>query len=126
MAVTFEGYGKRIDKINKALKEHGIKDLEEARQICLDKGIDVDKIVKGTQPIAFENASWAYTIGCAFAIKKGCKQATDAAVAIGEGLQAFCVPGSVAEQRKVGLGHGQSRRHAAGREDQLLLLPRRT
>ncbi len=106
MAVTFEGYGKRIDKINKALKEHGIKDLEEARQICLDKGIDVDKIVKGTQPIAFENASWAYTIGCAFAIKKGCKQATDAAVAIGEGLQAFCVPGSVAEQRKVGLGHG--------------------
>ena len=106
MAVTFEGYGKRIDKINKALKEHGIKDLEEARQICLDKGIDVDKIVKGTQPIAFENASWAYTIGCAFAIKKGCKQATDAAVAIGEGLQAFCVPSSVAEQRKVGLGHG--------------------
>ena len=106
MAVTFEGYGKRIDKINKALKEHGIKDLEEARQICLDKGIDVDKIVKGTQPIAFENASWAYTIGCAFAIKKGCKKATDAAVAIGEGLQAFCVPGSVAEQRKVGLGHG--------------------
>ena len=106
MAVTFEGYGKRIDKINKALKEHGIKDLEEARQICLDKGIDVDKIVKGTQPIAFENASWAYTIGCAFAIKKGCKNAADAAEAIGEGLQAFCIPGSVADDRKVGIGHG--------------------
>ena len=106
MAVTFEGYEKRIDKINKALKANGIKNLEDARQICLDKGIDPDKIVKGTQPIAFENASWAYTVGCAIAIKKGCKKATDAAVAIGEGLQAFCVPGSVAEQRNVGLGHG--------------------
>ncbi|MCI8434687.1 MAG: GGGtGRT protein [Clostridia bacterium] len=106
MSITFEGYEKRIDKINKALKANGIKDLEEARKICLDKGIDVDKIVKGTQPICFENAVWAYTLGCALAIKKGCKKATDAAVAIGEGLQAFCVPGSVAEQRSVGLGHG--------------------
>ena len=104
--ITFEGYDKRINGINKALSANGIKDLEEARQICLDKGINVDAIVKGTQPIAFENASWAYTVGCAIAIKKGCKKAMDAAVAIGEGLQAFCVPGSVAEQRQVGLGHG--------------------
>ncbi len=104
--VTFEGYEKRIDGINKCLKVNGIKDLEEARQICLDKGINVDSIVKGTQPIAFDNASWAYTLGCAIAIKKNCKKAMDAAVAIGEGLQAFCVPGSVAEQRKVGIGHG--------------------
>ncbi len=104
--ITFEGYEKRIDGINKVLAANGIKDLEEARKICLDKGINVDAIVKGTQPIAFDNASWAYTVGCAIAIKKGCKKAMDAAVAIGEGLQAFCVPGSVAEQRKVGLGHG--------------------
>ena len=106
MAITFEGYDKRINKINAALKLNGIKDLAEAQKICLDKGIDVDKIVKSTQPIAFENASWAYTLGCAIAIKKGCKRAADAARAIGEGLQAFCVPGSVAEQREVGLGHG--------------------
>ena len=104
--ITFEGYDKRIEGITKALNANGIKDLEEARQICLDKGINVDGIVKGTQPIAFENASWAYTVGCAIAIKKGCKKAVDAAVAIGEGLQAFCVPGSVAQQRQVGLGHG--------------------
>ncbi len=104
--ITFEGYDKRIEGITAALKANGIKDLEEARKICLDKGIDVDAIVKGTQPIAFENASWAYTVGCAIAIKKNCRRAADAAVAIGEGLQAFCVPGSVAEQRKVGLGHG--------------------
>ena len=104
--VTFEGYEKRINGINKALKANGIKDLEDARKICLDKGINVDAIVKGTQPIAFDNASWAYTVGCAIAIKKNCKKAVDAAVAIGEGLQAFCVPGSVAEQRQVGLGHG--------------------
>ncbi len=106
MSVKFEGYEKRIDKINAALKENGIKSLEDAEKLCKSKGIDVDKIVKSTQPIAFENASWAYTLGCAIAIKKNCKKATDAAVAIGEGLQAFCVPGSVAEQRNVGLGHG--------------------
>jgi len=106
MSVKFEGYEKRIDKINAALKANGIKSLEDAEKLCKDRGIDVDKIVKSTQPIAFENASWAYTLGCAIAIKKGCKKATDAAVAIGEGLQAFCVPGSVAEQRSVGLGHG--------------------
>ncbi|MDR0426549.1 MAG: GGGtGRT protein [Clostridiales bacterium] len=106
MSITFEGYDKRIKKINAALKKYGIKDLEDARKICLDKGIDVETIVKGTQMIAFDNATWAYTVGCAIAIKKGCKRAADAAVAVGEGLQSFCVPGSVAEQREVGQGHG--------------------
>jgi hypothetical protein len=106
MAVKFEGIDKRIKKIEVTLKKYGIKDLDEAQKICLEKGIDVDKIVKSTQPIAFENASWAYTLGCAIAIKKGDKRAADAARSIGEGLQAFCVPGSVAEQRSVGLGHG--------------------
>ncbi len=106
MAIRFEGYERRIDKINKALAAYGIKDLEEAREICLAKGIDVEALVKGVQPIAFENAVWAYTIGCAIALKKGCTKAADAAEAIGEGLQAFCVPGSVAEQREVGRGHG--------------------
>ncbi len=106
MAVTFESYERRIDKINKCLAEYGIKDLEDARKICLDKGIDVESIVKGIQPIAFENAVWAYTVGCAVALKKNCKKASDAAEAIGIGLQSFCIPGSVADQRKVGLGHG--------------------
>ena len=106
MAVTFEGYDRRIDKINAFLASKGIKDLEEARAICLEKGIDVEAIVKGVQPIAFENAVWAYTLGVANAIKKGTAKAADAAEAIGEGLQAFCVPGSVADTRKVGLGHG--------------------
>ncbi len=106
MSITFEGYDKRIAKINATLKNYGIKDLESARKVCSDKGINVEEIVKSTQMIAFENATWAYTLGCAIAIKKGCKKATDAAKAIGEGLQAFCVPGSVAEQRDVGLGHG--------------------
>ncbi len=106
MSITFEGYNKRIKKINAALALNGIKDLEDARDICIKKGIDVDKIVKNTQMIAFENATWAYTVGCAMAIKKGVKKASDAAKVIGEGLQAFCVPGSVAEQREVGLGHG--------------------
>ena len=90
MAVTFESYSRRIDKITKCLKEYGISSLEEAKQICTDKGIDVDAIVKGIQPIAFENAVWAYTVGCAIAIKKGCKKAADAAEAIGIGLQSFC------------------------------------
>lgn len=106
MAINFEGYERRIDKINKFLNKNGIKDLEEARKICLDKGIDVDSIVKGVQPIAFENAVWAYTVGCAYAIKKGIKKAADAAEAIGEGLQSFCIPGSVADVRQVGIGHG--------------------
>ena len=106
MAVTFESMDRRMPKINACMAEYGIKDLEEARQICLDKGFDPDEIVKGVQPIAFENASWAYTLGCAVAIKKGCTTAADAAEAIGVGLEAFCIPGSVAEQRNVGLGHG--------------------
>ncbi|MBO4539332.1 MAG: GGGtGRT protein [Clostridia bacterium] len=104
--VTFEGYESRINKINACLKEYGMKDLEEAREVCLAKGVDPDKIVRGVQNICFDNAVWAYTLGCAIAIKKGCKKAADAAEAIGIGLQAFCVPGSVAENRKVGLGHG--------------------
>lgn len=106
MSVTFEGYERRIDKINATLNQYGIKDIEQALEICREKGIDCDSIVKGIQPIAFENAVWAYTVGCAIAIKKGCKNAANAAEAIGEGLQCFCIPGSVAEQRKVGLGHG--------------------
>ena len=106
MSIRFEGYERRIDKINKALKEYGIASLEDAKAVCTEKGIDVEAIVKGVQPIAFENAVWAYTVGCAIAIKKGCKNAADAAEAIGLGLQSFCIPGSVAEQRAVGLGHG--------------------
>lgn len=104
--ITFEGYERRIDKINAALKENGIGSLEEAKKICDDKGIDVEKIVKGIQPIAFDNAVWAYTVGAAIAIKSGVKTAAQAAEKIGVGLQSFCVPGSVADQREVGLGHG--------------------
>ena len=106
MAITFEGYERRIDKINSVCAEYGIKDLEEARNICVEKGINVDQIVKSIQPICFENAVWAYTLGTAIAIKKNCVKASDAAAAIGIGLQGFCVPGSVADQRHVGLGHG--------------------
>ena len=102
----FEGYDRRIKGIEKTLKENGISSLEEAKQICDDKGIDVSKITKSIQPICFENACWAYTIGAAIAIKRGIKVAADAAEVIGEGLQAFCIPGSVADQRKVGIGHG--------------------
>jgi hypothetical protein len=106
MAITFESYERRIKQIEKTLTEYGIKDLEQARQICLDKGIDVDKIVKGIQPIAFENAVWAYTVGAAIAIKKGITSAAEAAEVLGIGLQSFCIPGSVADQRAVGIGHG--------------------
>ncbi len=106
MAITFEGYERRIDKITAELAKYGIKDLEEARRICLDKGVNVEEIVKGVQPIAFENAVWAYTLGCAIAFKKNVKSAAEASECIGLGLQAFCIPGSVADQRKVGLGHG--------------------
>ncbi len=105
MAV-FEGQSRRTPKIEACLKEYGMNSLEEARELCLSKGIDVESIVKGIQPIAFENAVWAYTLGCAVALKKGVSGAADAAEAIGIGLQAFCVPGSVAEQRAVGQGHG--------------------
>ena len=104
--VKFEGYERRIEKIKACMAEYGIADLEEARDICEKRGINVDEIVKGVQPIAFDNASWAYTLGCAIAIKKGITTAAEAAEAIGIGLQAFCIPGSVAETRKVGLGHG--------------------
>ena len=104
--ITFEGYERRIEKITGVLNEYGIKDLEEAKAICDAAGIDPYGIVKGIQPIAFENAGWAYTVGAAIALKKGVKNAADAAEAIGIGLQAFCIPGSVADQRKVGLGHG--------------------
>ena len=102
----FEGKERRQAKIDAELKNLGFASLEEARDLCLSKGIDVEKIVKGVQPIAFENAVWAYTLGCAIAIKKGIKNAVEAAEAIGIGLQTFCIPGSVAENRKVGLGHG--------------------
>ncbi len=102
----FESYARREAKILAVLKEYGISSIEECKDICAEKGIDPYKIVEETQPIAFENAKWAYTVGCAIAIKKGCTKAADAAAAIGEGLQAFCIPGSVAENRKVGLGHG--------------------
>ena len=104
--VTFEGYERRIEKINSVLKENGISSLEEAKEICTQKGIDVESIVKGIQPIAFENAVWAYTVGAAIAIKSGVKTAAQAAEKIGVGLQSFCIPGSVADQRAVGLGHG--------------------
>ena len=102
----FEGYERRIDKINETVKEYGFSSIEETRDYCLSKGIDVDAIVKGVQPIAFENAVWAYTLGCAIALKLNKNNAADASEAIGIGLQAFCIPGSVAENRKVGLGHG--------------------
>ena len=102
----FESYERRIDQITPVLEKYGIKDLDEAKQICLDKGFDPYEIVKGVQPICFENACWAYTLGAAIAIKQGCVKASDAAKAIGEGLQAFCIPGSVADDRQVGLGHG--------------------
>ncbi|MBR5992002.1 MAG: GGGtGRT protein, partial [Clostridia bacterium] len=102
----FESYERRVDKINGVLKEYGISSIEECKEITLSKGIDIDKIVRETQPICFENAVWAYTVGAAIAIKQGCTKAADAAAAIGIGLQSFCIPGSVAENRKVGLGHG--------------------
>ena len=104
--INFEGYSRRIDKINSVLGEYGIESLETAQQIVSDNGIDVRSIVLGIQPIAFENAVWAYTVGAAIAIKAGAKNAAEAAEYIGKGLQAFCIPGSVADQRKVGLGHG--------------------
>ena len=102
----FESYDRRIKQINEALAKYGIGSIEEAEQLCLSKGINPREIVNGIQPIAFENAGWAYVVGAAIAIKKGCTKAADAAEAIGEGLQSFCIPGSVADERKVGLGHG--------------------
>ena len=102
----FESYERRIDNINKVLNKYGISSLEEAKKICDDKSLDVASIVKGIQPICFENACWAYTVGAALAIKNNVKKAEEAAKFIGEGLQSFCIPGSVADDRKVGLGHG--------------------
>ncbi|HIU49037.1 MAG TPA: GGGtGRT protein [Candidatus Avimonoglobus intestinipullorum] len=102
----FESYERRIDQINAELAKHGISSIEEAKKICDDKGIDVYNMVKGIQPICFENACWAYIVGAAIAIKDGCTKAADAAEKIGLGLQSFCIPGSVADDRKVGIGHG--------------------
>ena len=102
----FESYERRIKQIEKKLKEYGIKSLDEAKAICDGKNIDVFKIVRGIQPICFDNACWAYTVGAALAIKSNVKTAKEAAEKIGEGLQSFCIPGSVADDRKVGLGHG--------------------
>ena len=103
---NFEGKERRMAKIEACLKEYGLATLEDAMTLCKDKGIDVEQIIKGVQPIAFDNAVWAYTLGTAVALKKGITKAADAAEAIGIGLQAFCIPGSVAEQRVVGIGHG--------------------
>ena len=102
----FESYERREKQILACLKEYGINSIEECADICKAKGLDIYKLVEGIQPICFENAKWAYTVGCAIAIKKNCTRAADAAAAIGIGLQSFCIPGSVADQRKVGLGHG--------------------
>lgn len=102
----FESYERRIDQINEVLKANGISSLEEAKKICDEKGVDAYNIAKSIQPICFENACWAYIVGAALAIKRGCGKAADAAEVIGEGLQAFCIPGSVGADRKVGLGHG--------------------
>ena len=102
----FESYDRRINQIQPVMDKYGIKDFEDAKNICLEKGVNPAEIVKGVQPICFENACWAYTLGAAIAIKSGRTKASEAAVAIGEGLQAFCIPGSVADDRKVGLGHG--------------------
>lgn len=102
----FESYDRRINQINAALNEYGIKSIEEAKAICEEKGLDPYRTCKEIQPIAFENAAWAYVVGAAIAIKKGCRKAADAAEAIGIGLQSFCIPGSVADDRKVGIGHG--------------------
>lgn len=102
----FESYDRRIDQITPVLEQYGMRDLEEANQVCLDYGVDVGKIVKAIQPICFENACWAYTLGAAISIKKGQTKASEIAATLGEGIQAFCIPGSVADQRKVGLGHG--------------------
>ncbi|MCQ2964446.1 MAG: GGGtGRT protein, partial [archaeon] len=99
----FESYERRIDQIIPVLNKYGIKDLDEAKSICDEKGVNVYEIVKNVQPICFENACWAYTVGAAIAIKEGCNKASEVAKYIGEGLQSFCIPGSVADNRKVGL-----------------------
>ena len=102
----FESYERRINQINAELAKHGIESIEQAKQICDDAGVDAYNIVKGIQPICFENAAWAYVVGCAIAIKDKVSSAAEAAEKIGLGLQSFCIPGSVADDRKVGIGHG--------------------
>ncbi len=102
----FESYERRIEQITPVLEKYGMKDLDEAKNVCSDYGVDVAAIVRGVQPICFENACWAYTLGAAIAIKKGQTKAVDIAATLGEGLQAFCIPGSVADHRQVGIGHG--------------------
>ena len=102
----FESYERRIDQINAELAKHGIASIEEAKTICDEAGVDAYNIVKGIQPICFENAAWAYVVGCAIAIKDKVASAAEAAEKIGLGLQSFCIPGSVADDRKVGIGHG--------------------
>ena len=102
----FEGYERKIDKINGVMAQYGLESVEACREMCKVAGFDPYEIVKGIQPIAFEDAAWAYCVGAAIAMKKGVKNAAEAAEAIGIGLQAFCIPGSVAEDRKVGIGHG--------------------
>ena len=102
----FESYERRIDKINEVLQSYGISSIEAAKKITDDAGLNVYDLVKGVQPIAFDNAVWAYTLGVALGLKKGAKDAATASELIGEGLEAFCIPGSVAEQRNVGRGHG--------------------
>jgi len=104
--MLFESYARRIDQITPVLEQYGIAKIEDAKAVCEEKGVDVDSIVRGIQPICFENAIWAYTLGAAIAIKKGLTAADAVAEALGEGLQAFCIPGSVADQRQVGVGHG--------------------
>ena len=122
----FEGQERRMPGINACLKEYGMNTLEDARDLALAHGINVEEIVKGVQPIAFDNAVWAYTLGVALALKKGVKSAAEASEMIGVGLQAFCVPGSVAEQRQVGLGHGNLGAMLLRDENQMLLLFGRT
>ena len=107
MMVKFEGFERREAKLQQFLQQVSLQSLEQAQEICQQKGLDVAAIVKGIQPICFDNACWAYTLGAALAIRKGCTKAAAAAEIIGEGLQAFCIPGSVADNRKVGLGHGR-------------------
>ena len=118
----FEGYERRMPQIQPVLDKYGFKDFEDAEAAYnLSKGVDAYAIVEGIQPIAFENAKWAYTLGAAIALKKGVKTAAEAAECIGEGLQAFCIPGSVADQRKVGLGHGNLGAMLLRRRDRVLL-----
>ena len=122
----FESYDRRINQINAVLNNYGIKDIEEAKAICDAQGIDPYKMCKDIQPIAFENAAWAYVVGAAIAIKKGCKKAAEAAEAIGEGLQSFCITGSVAADRKVGLGHGNLAAMLLREETKCFRIPCRT